>query len=133
MKRFITLATLALAVLALVVVSGCSSSTPAATTPAATPPATTSGSSSTAAPAAAGTAVSIANFAFSPAEVTVKVGDTVTWTNNDSVPHTVTGADFDSGQLVPGATFPHTFTKAGTFAYKCTIHPSMAPGKVTVQ
>jgi len=130
MKRFITLGVLALAVLALVVASGCSSSTPAAT-PAVTPPATTSGSSSTVAPA--GTAVTIANFAFSPAAVTVKVGDTVTWTNNDSVPHTVTGADFDSGQLAPGATFSHQFTKAGSFDYKCTIHPSMAPGKVTVQ
>jgi plastocyanin len=131
MKRFVTLAILALAVLALIVVSGCASSTPA-TTPAATPPAT-SGSSSSAAPAAAATAVTIANFAFSPAEVTVKVGDTVTWTNNDSVPHTVTGADFDSSQLAPGATFSHTFTKAGSFDYKCMIHPSMAPGKVTVQ
>jgi len=132
MKRFITLTTLALAGLALVVASGCSSSTPAAT-PAATPPPATSGSSSTAAPAAAGTAVTIANFAFSPAEVTVKVGDTVTWTNNDSVPHTVTGADFDSGQMAPGATYSHAFSKAGSFDYKCTIHPSMAPGKVTVQ
>ncbi|MDR3686702.1 MAG: cupredoxin family copper-binding protein [Coriobacteriia bacterium] len=132
MKRLTTLGTLALAALVLVVVSGCASSTPA-TTPATTPPPATSGSSSSGAPATSSAAVTIANFAFSPSNVTVAVGGTVTWTNNDSVPHTVTGADFDSGPLSPGKTFSHTFPKAGSFDYKCTIHPSMAPGKVTVQ
>ena len=132
MKRVITLAVMALAVAALVVVSGCSSATPAST-PAATPPAATSGSSSTTAPAAGGTAVTIANLAFSPATVTIKVGDTVTWTNNDSVPHTVTGTGWDLGQVAPGASVSHKFDTAGSFDYHCTIHPSMAPGKVTVQ
>ena len=123
-RLFVGIATIAFALVALV---GCSSSS----TPAATPASTTGGSSSTA-PAAGATAVSIANFAFSPADVTVKVGDTVTWTNNDSAPHTVTGADFDSSQLAQGATFSHTFTKAGSYDYKCSIHPSMT-AKVTVQ
>ena len=116
-----------LAVMVLVVVAGCGGS-------AASPPAT-GGSTSVPAgssPAPGDTAVTIANFAFSPAAVTVKVGETVTWTNNDSMAHTVTGADFDSGQLAPGATYTHKFTTAGSFDYKCTIHPSMT-AKVTVQ
>lgn len=126
MKRFITLAVLALALVALVVATGCSSGS-------STTPSTSSGAGSSSTPAAGGTAVTIANFAFSPAEVTIKAGETVTWTNNDGVAHTVTGADFDSGSLAPGKTFSHTFPTAGSFDYKCTIHPSMSPGKVTVQ
>jgi plastocyanin len=56
----------------------------------------------------------------------------VTWTNNDSVAHTVTGTDFASSQLAPGSTFSHKFTTAGSFDYHCSIHPSMT-GNVTVQ
>jgi len=127
MKRCISITAVALVLVALVALAGCSSSTPAATS---TTP-STSGSSS--APAAKGTAVTIANFAFSPANVTIKAGDTVTWTNNDTVAHTVTGTGFDSGPIPQGGTFQHTFDAAGSFDYKCTIHPSMPPGKVTVQ
>jgi plastocyanin len=101
----------------------------------------------TAAPTGGGTAaVAISNFAFTPQKITVKVGDTVTWTNNDSVPHTVTSAtsldtsatttsEFDSGQFGPGQTFSFTFTKAGTFFYVCTIHRSQPAmhGEVIVQ
>ena len=119
-----------LVVAALVVLAGCagSSSTPA-TGGSSSAPASSGGS---AAGGASGTAVSIANFAFNPADVTVKVGQSVTWTNNDTTTHTVTGADFDSGPLAPGATYSHTFATAGTFDYHCSIHTSMT-GKVTVQ
>ncbi len=75
----------------------------------------------------AGTEVSIANFAFSPDTLTVKVGTTVKWTNNDSTAHTVTADDksFDSGNLDPGKSFSFTFKQAGTFSYHCKIHPTM--------
>ena len=131
MKKWIWLAALAAASAALVV-SGCSSAAPSSTTPAAstTPASGGAQGSSTTAPAAI--AVNIANFAFAPADVTVKVGQTVTWTNNDQMAHTVTGSTFDSGQIAPGATFSFTFAKAGTYDYKCSIHPSMT-AKVTVQ
>jgi len=85
----------------------------------------------TATPAAAATPattnkVSIVDFAFKPDAVTVKVGTTVTWTNHGRT-HTVT-ADagiFDSGPISSGGTFSMTFKKAGTYAYHCSIHPSM--------
>jgi nitrite reductase (NO-forming) len=88
-------------------------------------------------------ASSKATDAFSPNPINAKVGDTVTWTNNDSQPHTVTSGSngtpdkkFDSSPnlnplLTPGKTFSHTFTEAGTFDYYCQIHPAMV-GKVTV-
>ena len=63
----------------------------------------------------------------SPASLDIAVGTTVTWTNNDGAPHTVTADDgsFDSGNLDQGATFSFTFETAGTFSYICKIHPSM--------
>jgi plastocyanin len=128
MKRSLIGATIALLLVALVALVGCSSGGGSSA------PATSSsgGSSSSASPAGGGTAVVISNFAFSPAEVTVKVGDTVTWTNNDTVPHTITAAGFDSGTFQPGATYSHKFDTAGVVDYKCSIHPQMT-GKVTVQ
>jgi plastocyanin len=81
---------------------------------------------------------------YSPNPVQVKVGQTVVWTNKDTVQHTITsgspgsadsGKEFDSGLtklLSPGSTFQHTFTKAGSFPYYCQLHPTMA-GTVTVQ
>ena len=84
---------------------------------------------------AANQSVSIVNLSFSPASVSVSVGDTVTWTNNDAgIPHTVTSDTagvFDSGTMNTGATFAKTFTTAGTFTYHCNIHPSMT-GTVVV-
>jgi len=79
-------------------------------------------------------AVSIQNFAFNPATLTVPVGTTVTWTNNDSTAHTVTADDgsFKSGNVDPGATFSFTFSTAGTFNYHCEIHPNMT-ASITVQ
>ncbi len=72
--------------------------------------------------------VSISNFAFVPATITVKVGTRVTWTNRQAgLQHTVTADDgsFDSGYLSTGSSFSHVFTKAGTYAYHCAIHPFM--------
>ena len=95
-------------------------------------PAMTSGPSGTASttgsPAAvAGDQVTIDNFAFAPATLTVKAGTTVTWTNKDEEPHTVAASDgsFHSPGMGTGATFTHTFSTAGTFDYVCSIHPSM--------
>lgn len=78
--------------------------------------------------------VVIEGFAFKPATLSIPVGTTVTWHNNDSVTHTVTAQDnsFDSGSLSPGGTFAHTFEHKGTFEYHCKIHPSMT-GRVIVE
>ena len=84
--------------------------------------------SSTASPVAvAGDQVSIDNFVFAPATLTVKVGGTVTWTNRDEEPHTVAASDgsFHSPGMGTGATYSHTFPTAGKFDYVCSIHPSM--------
>jgi plastocyanin len=101
------------------------------TTTAATPGTTQTPASGT---GGAGAQVTLSNFAFAPAMITVKVGDSVTWTNKDSTTHTVTADDksFASGDLANGATFSFTFAKAGTFPYHCSIHPSMT-GTVVVQ
>jgi len=84
--------------------------------------------------AAAGQSVTIQNFAFAPNALTVPVGASVTWTNNDTTQHTVTADDgsFDSGPIQPGATFSQTFSAAGTFTYHCNIHPNMT-ATITVQ
>ena len=79
------------------------------------------------------------NECFIPADVTVSVGTTVTWSNDDTVAHTVTsgtpsgGPDgvFDSGLFIAGAKFDHTFDEAGTYDYFCMVHPWMK-GKVQV-
>ena len=75
---------------------------------------------------AADSGVTIAGFAFSPQSITIDVGDTVTWTNNDDVDHTATGSGFDTSTITSGGgTATVTFATAGTFQYHCTIHPSM--------
>jgi plastocyanin len=79
--------------------------------------------------------VSIKNFAFNPPNMTVAPGTTLTWVNNDQVPHTATATNpagvFDSGTLQPGQSYSFTFNKPGTYAYHCAIHPYMT-GTVTV-
>jgi plastocyanin len=73
--------------------------------------------------------------AYAPNPVTIKVGDSINWVNNDSIAHTSTannGTTFNSGIINPGASFRATFTTAGSFPYHCTIHPNMV-GTVTVQ
>lgn len=71
--------------------------------------------------------VTIQGFAFNPGTITVSVGTTITWTNEDAAPHTVTSNDgaFSSGTLGKGQSFVFTFASAGTFNYHCSIHPSM--------
>ena len=82
-----------------------------------------------------GTEVSMEGIKFVPDSVSVSVGDAVTWTNDDTVGHDVTGDDFksgDAGAMQNGDTFVQTFDKAGTFNYVCTVHPGME-GSVTVK
>ncbi len=71
--------------------------------------------------------VEMKGFAFSPQELTVKVGTKVTWTNMDSASHDVKAADgsWGSDSLANGQTFSMVFDKEGTFAYVCTFHPNM--------
>jgi plastocyanin len=78
---------------------------------------------------------------YNPSPLTVHVGTTVTWTNNDNTGHTVTEGNpsgntpvngFDSGILAPGKTFTHTFATPGTIQYSCTLHPTML-GEVIVK
>jgi plastocyanin len=65
--------------------------------------------------------------AFSPSTLTVTAGTTVTWTNKDGVPHTVTSDNglFDSGSISNNGTYSHKFETAGTYPYHCSIHTSM--------
>jgi plastocyanin len=71
--------------------------------------------------------VSIVGRAYQPSQLTVGIGQTVTWRNESFGQHTVTSVDglFDSGAMNTGSSFAMTFTKAGTFDYTCTIHPEM--------
>lgn len=81
-----------------------------------------------------GNAVAIRSFSFSPANLQVTAGTTVTWTNYDSAPHTITFRDSSlksSGILNQGDTFSYTFTRAGVYAYYCDLHQTMV-GQVTV-
>jgi plastocyanin len=82
-----------------------------------------------------GASVTMKDIKFNPSTVNVKVGDTVTWTNDDSVGHDVTGDGFKSGSaggIGGGETYKHKFDKAGTFKYRCTVHPGME-GEVVVK
>ena len=71
--------------------------------------------------------VTIQNFTFTPATVTVSAGSTVVWTNHDAMSHTVTADDksFESGNIAAGASYTQTFTTAGTFTYHCAYHNNM--------
>jgi plastocyanin len=83
---------------------------------------------------AAGAAIEINNFAFTPATITIPVGAQVTWTNKDEVTHNVVSTDktIRSQALDTDDKFTFTFTQAGTFSYVCSIHPRMK-GTVVVQ
>ncbi len=80
------------------------------------------------------TEVKIDNFSFGPAEIKVRAGTTVTWTDRDDIPHTVVSTDkvFKSKVLDTDEKFSFTFNKPGTYEYFCSIHPKMT-GKVVVQ
>ena len=87
------------------------------------------------APAAAEVPVDIRDFAFSPNLIEINAGDTVTWTNQDEVPHTATGENRDvlqSGAIAPGASFSQVFPEAGEFGFFCEFHPNMT-GTIVVQ
>ena len=79
--------------------------------------------------------VLIQNFNYIPTELTIKVGETVTWTNKDSVKHTVTsdsGEELNSDYLAKDETYSHTFDQAGEYPYHCIPHPFME-GKIIVE
>lgn len=76
--------------------------------------------------------VSITGGRFLPTAVNAQVGDTVKWTNEDTVTHTVTGGPFSSPRLAPGESYQVVVTEAGTVSYGCTLHPAMA-GQVIVR
>lgn len=71
--------------------------------------------------------ITIENYAYSPAQITIAAGTKITWTNKDKIAHTATGDDksFDSGLLKTNASFSKVFSAPGTFAYHCTPHPNM--------
>jgi plastocyanin len=133
---------LVLASAGMLIVSACSGGTatsapaasaPAASEPAASEPAASESAAGGGAACAPSTetgtvAATIANFAFEPATITAKVGDTVTWTNNDTTGHTAT---VESDQacttetLASGASGGIVFNTAGSYPYICKIHPTM--------
>jgi plastocyanin len=124
-KLFTTLVLLA------IMVSACSTpAAPSATQATSYPPAAAqaSGGSVNAAQ------IMITNFNFDPETITIKAGSTVTWTNQDSVAHTVVAQDgsWKSESLAKGTSFSYTFDKPGTYAYICSIHPTMK-GTIIVQ
>jgi plastocyanin len=81
----------------------------------------------------AGTEVHIDNFTFEPAQLTVKVGTTVTWTNRDDIPHTVVSAGkFRSKTMDTDGNFSFTFTAPGDYKYFCSLHPHMT-GMIRVE
>ena len=79
--------------------------------------------------------VTIDATSFTPAELTIRAGDSVVWMNRDVIPHTATqsgGKGFDSGTLKSGDAWKHTFTTGGTVDYVCTFHPTMK-GRVMIE
>jgi len=75
-------------------------------------------------------AITIKNMMFTPSQISILKGGTVTWTNNDSTAHTVVDdlsnvGGPSSGDIQPGSTYSYTFNKTGSFQYHCSIHPSM--------
>jgi plastocyanin len=111
--------------LLIVVLAGCGSSG-----------SSSSSESSTSAGGGGGSkAVSIKNFAYAPADLTVAKGTTVSFANGDSTNHTATATDasvFDTGTIAPGKTKTVTLDKSGTFAFFCSFHPFMK-GTITVE
>ena len=82
----------------------------------------------------AASSISIDNFSFTPREITVAPGTTITWVNHDDVPHTVVSPDkkFRSKPLDTDDQFSFTFTNVGTYSYFCSVHPMMI-GKIIVK
>jgi plastocyanin len=108
-------------------IGACGSSTSPSSTP---PPAPAGSTSITMVNGASG----LSSTAYSPNPVTVSVGTTVSWLNNDNTTHTAVAnaGAFTSPNVAPNTRFNFTFTSAGTFPYHCTLHPNMV-GTITVQ
>jgi plastocyanin len=123
MRRYIVGVLAIAALLLALTLTGCSA-----------PSTSSTGGSSSSGAAPSAVQVVLQNIAIQPANVTVAVGGTVTWANQDSVTHNLTddAGSWSSGALAPGKSFSHTFTAAGTFPYHCIIHPSMT-GQITVK
>jgi plastocyanin len=105
-------------------------STPNNSAPPASTNSTTTPPSSNQAAASTTGSIDIKNMMFTPSQITVAKGGTVTWTNNDSIAHTVVDDLSNvggpaSGDIQPGSTYSFTFNKTGSFQYHCSIHPSM--------
>ena len=118
---------LALCAVVALAAAGCGSSNSSSTSSGSSSSASTSSAARPRRRAAA-VAIKMQNIAFDPKAVTVKVGQKVTWTNDDSVDHNVTsqsGETIKSDNFGKGGTFSFTPTKAGTIKYVCTIHPGM--------
>jgi plastocyanin len=117
------------AVVALVAAGCGSSNNSSSSSSASSAPATTTGSTSTsggtAAPSGKTVTIDMKNIQFNPKDVTVKVGETVKWVNQDSVPHNVNGGPLHSPTFSKGGSFTYKATKAGKISYVCTIHPGM--------
>jgi len=117
------------AVVALVAAGCGSSNNSSSSSSASSAPATTTGSTSTsggtAAPSGKTVTIDMKNIQFNPKTVTVKVGETVKWVNQDSVPHNVSGGPLHSPTFGNGGTLTYKATKAGKISYVCTIHPGM--------
>jgi plastocyanin len=118
---------LAISLLALSVACSSSPSSPSMPSPT---PSSGSGTSVTIVSGAA----ALSTTAYAPNPITVAVGSTLTWVNNDSIAHTSTanGGAWNSGTMAPGASFSTILSSAGTYQYHCSIHPGMV-GTVTVQ
>ena len=138
------LSILAFSLFALLALSACASGSGTAA-PAATAPQPAASEAAGSAPAAGGggcttsseagtVSVGIENFAFAPADVTATVGETITWTNSDSAPHTATLDDgaCDTGNIAQDASAGLVFDAAGMYPYHCAIHPNMM-GTITIQ
>jgi plastocyanin len=131
----------AAALLAFALLTGCGGSSNAtapagsvATTAGAATSESTTGSATAGATGGQTITVVMTNRAYDPQQVAVKVGDTVTWVNQDAPQHDVVAdnGEFKSQLFDKGQSFSYTFTKAGTYPYHCSIHPGMT-GTVIVQ
>lgn len=93
------------------------------------------GGSTTEEPAVEQAEVAMIDISFDPADITVPVGATVVWTNEDAVDHTATagGDTWDSGVVAPGESFDFEFDEPGTYTYLCEIHPTVMQGTITVE
>lgn len=127
MRRQVLALAAGVLLVAILALSGCSSTeTTTPTTPKTTPTTTPRSTTPSTTPSSGtGSTVSIVDFSFQPATLTVPEHTTVTWTNNGAVVHDVVFNTFKSPALQPGMTFTHTFDSSGAFTYNCSFHPQM--------